>query len=118
MLCLNFLPSLVYTSNLVSSEYFNVQAIVFLNFCFDCNLTPPPPRLTMVAEVIFRLVSTEPVPDMKTASDTENQLLHKTPAVLKPSVHEKGVVGHSPRYSRTNTLFEIVKTFLLHIAYM
>ena len=98
----------------MSSEYFKVQSIVFLYFHFDCN---SPSRRTTAAIVLFSLVSTEPVPDMKNISEIENQLLHKTAPVLKSSVHEKKVAGHCPRYFRANTMLQaevdISKTFHL-----
>ena len=38
-------------------------------------------------------------------------LLQTTAPVLKLSVHDKGVVGHSPRYSRVNTMLEVEVTY-------
>ena len=64
------------------------------------------PELTATAIVLFSLVSMEEVLDMKIPSETENKLLHTTAPGLKSSVHEKGVVGYFPRYSRANTILE------------
>ena len=90
----------------MSSEYFTVQSIVFLYFCLDCNFTPPP-RLTSAAIVLFSLVSTEPVQNRKNPSHAENQILHKNAPVLKSNVHEKGVAGDCPRYSRATIMLEV-----------
>ena len=43
----------------------------------------------MAAIVLFSLISTEPVSDMKNPSDTENLLLHKIAPTLKSSDNEK-----------------------------
>ena len=91
----------------MSSEYFIVQFIVFLYFCFGCIFTLPSPRLTTAAIVPFSIVSTEPIPEMKNLSETESQLLHKTAPVLITTIHEKEVAGHCPRYIRDNTMLEV-----------
>ena len=47
------------------------------------------------------------VTHMKTPLETENQLLPTTAPTLELNVYEKGVVGHSPRYSRAENLPEV-----------
>ena len=87
-------------STLMSSPLF------FFTFVLIVILSPPT-QFTITAIALFSLVSTEPVPNMKNPSDTENQLLHKTTPVLKSGVSEKGVAKHCPRYSRANTMLEV-----------
>ena len=84
----------------MNSEYFIVQSIIILNFCFDQNFT----RLTTAAIVHFSLVSTETVSDMKNIFETENQFLYKTAPLLISTVYEKEVAGHCPRYFRANIM--------------
>ena len=76
-------------------------------FIFASIVILPLIRVTTAETVLFSLISTEPVPDMKHLCDTEKQLLHKIAPVLKSSVHKKGVAGHFPRYSRSNIMLEI-----------
>ena len=101
------LPSLVHSSNSMRSEYYNVLSIVFLYFCFDYNFAFSP-RLTTATIILFSLVSTELVANMKIPSETDKNLLHTIAPALKSNLHERDVAGHSHRYSRTNFMLEVV----------
>ena len=63
--------------------------------------------LTKATIFLFRLVSTEPITDKKIFTETVNQLLPTTAPALESNVHDKGIAGHSPRYFRANTMFEV-----------
>ena len=61
----------------------------------------------MATIFLVRLVSTEPVTKMKIPTETVNQLLFMTSPALKSNVHEKGVMGHSSRYSQAKNLSQV-----------
>ena len=96
----------------MSSEYFCVLYIFFLfmyfhyYYYFDWNFTPFHPISTATV-FLFILFSTEPVSDTKITVETVNKLLHATAPALESNVREKGIVGHSPRYSRIKNLFGV-----------
>ena len=61
-----------------------------------------------MAEIfLFRLVSTEPVRNMKIPSDTKNTLLSKPFLALESNIHEKEIIGHSPKHFRAKNLFKV-----------